>query len=1145
MASILHIWHKRRIRGVGRTISRARCACIALEHLESRALLSADLTVSLGMPKPAYLTYVPGDVISVPVVISNAGDAPAPASSAAPLRVDLRGSADNQYGHADVLATQISLTSPLAAGASVTRTVKVTVPAVPMAQLYLVAAVDTAGTVVESNEANNTTASPPATVAWQFGAVPNRSGKVSLMLTDADGTLVTFKLTGPGTGTITSTSDGYSVALANTTTGSTLKITTKAGDGRFTLHDLVVSGPINQISASTTDFTGDISIAQNAADLTLGSLSGSAIRIGAPAVPSSRPPTCKITFGSAQNVAIFSAIGIASLTAVNWLDTDSTADSLAAPYLSSLKITGRGAVGDFAADLTLTGAPSPSANTLGTTTVAGKIGPSSWLITGKTAKITAGSYDAGFAANITGVLEGLIAKSSLSGQISAQSIAAITAPAITNATILAGANLGADLAVGGVSSAADRFSPGYISSVTVSNAITNSTILAGVHPFDNAFNDLNDVAIGGKASYVKSISAGHIDASSRLDAGLLPATAKIAGVAIPTKTDARFGQNKYVYSSAGVTDANGTVAFTIQGEIHFYRFVDKSTQLPIAGASACLAVDAESFSFGLITLVALGKRVPLQLISLTGTKEPASQLLRASTPIAPTFESPSGPAAADPEAISVDLATDISTKAILDLGTPWLTKQVFYSVPESGREIINSKVGCAASAFVSLAGIGLHGLDNVSHGAVSNYLASLPFATSEVMTPDQYKADLLKDLAVDTAGTRIITTMGKKLDPLAPVATAIDLGAAGVNWGTANMAKKLNMGVRVTTIGGFKFSGLAAIAPWDRAASDGTVLARVPEAADAANGFIELISKTNPGEAYVAALDTNGNADVPVPLGDYWAVGHAGGFSATTVPISASAGNNLLNLVLAHAPVPGFTISPGSTLHVSENGATASFTVRLDAAPTANVTLALASTDASEAKISKTSLTFTPADWATPQTVVVTGINDSIVDGTVACMIITRAAVSADANYSGLDPVDINVLNADNEASPTPVITFDSLVISDSESYTDTDPFSGASFRRYKLTGTATANGPVNTYLYTYPGNSGTLIMNGWTGVRSNNHYRAAGDPASTTFTFSIWTGWRGRSSYPYDYTVEVQAAYWDVEPSLITTQSRTITLTY
>ena len=47
------------------------------------------------------------------------------------------------------------------------------------------------------------------------------------------------------------------------------------------------------------------------------------------------------------------------------------------------------------------------------------------------------------------------------------------------------------------------------------------------------------------------------------------------------------------------------------------------------------------------------------------------------------------------------------------------------------------------------------------------------------------------------------------------------------------------------------------------------------------------------------------------------------------------------------------------------------------------------------------SLTFTTANWNTPQTVTVTGVDDSVDDGNIAYTIVTAAATSADANYNG------------------------------------------------------------------------------------------------------------------------------------------------
>ena len=85
----------------------------------------------------------------------------------------------------------------------------------------------------------------------------------------------------------------------------------------------------------------------------------------------------------------------------------------------------------------------------------------------------------------------------------------------------------------------------------------------------------------------------------------------------------------------------------------------------------------------------------------------------------------------------------------------------------------------------------------------------------------------------------------------------------------------------------------------------------------------------------------------------------------------------------------------------TEAGGTATFTVVLDAQPTADVTVGLSSSDATEGTVLPASLTFTSANWNTAQTVTVTGVNDDIDDGDIAYSIVTAAATSADANYNG------------------------------------------------------------------------------------------------------------------------------------------------
>ncbi len=118
----------------------------------------------------------------------------------------------------------------------------------------------------------------------------------------------------------------------------------------------------------------------------------------------------------------------------------------------------------------------------------------------------------------------------------------------------------------------------------------------------------------------------------------------------------------------------------------------------------------------------------------------------------------------------------------------------------------------------------------------------------------------------------------------------------------------------------------------------------------------------------------------------------------------------------------GITVSTISG-PTTEAGGTATFTVVLDAQPTADVTVGLSSNDATEGTVLPASLTFTSANWNSAQTVTVTGVNDDLDDGDIAFSIVTAAATSADGIYNGINAADVNVTNTDNDASGVTVST--------------------------------------------------------------------------------------------------------------------------
>lgn len=130
--------------------------------------------------------------------------------------------------------------------------------------------------------------------------------------------------------------------------------------------------------------------------------------------------------------------------------------------------------------------------------------------------------------------------------------------------------------------------------------------------------------------------------------------------------------------------------------------------------------------------------------------------------------------------------------------------------------------------------------------------------------------------------------------------------------------------------------------------------------------------------------------------------------------------------------VAGITVTPTSGLMTSETGDSATFTVRLTSQPTANVVIGLTSSTLSEGTVAPAALTFTTANWNTLQTVTVKGVDDAVADGNVAYSIITAAAVSTDANYSGRNAADVAVTNSDNDQANILVNSTVALVTSES-----------------------------------------------------------------------------------------------------------------
>ena len=142
-----------------------------------------------------------------------------------------------------------------------------------------------------------------------------------------------------------------------------------------------------------------------------------------------------------------------------------------------------------------------------------------------------------------------------------------------------------------------------------------------------------------------------------------------------------------------------------------------------------------------------------------------------------------------------------------------------------------------------------------------------------------------------------------------------------------------------------------------------------------------------------------------VAVGAQWHDGTAGTNSGHTRIFTAS------GITIAQT---GTTDGSGNLL-TTEAGSTSTFTVVLDAQPTANVTVTLSGADSTEHSLSSSSLTFTTSNWNTAQTVTVTGVDDSLDDGDITTTL--TATASNTGGYAGTETATTTLKTSDNDAA--------------------------------------------------------------------------------------------------------------------------------
>jgi len=138
------------------------------------------------------------------------------------------------------------------------------------------------------------------------------------------------------------------------------------------------------------------------------------------------------------------------------------------------------------------------------------------------------------------------------------------------------------------------------------------------------------------------------------------------------------------------------------------------------------------------------------------------------------------------------------------------------------------------------------------------------------------------------------------------------------------------------------------------------------------------------------------------------------------------------------------TESDGST-EITEGGATDTYMVVLDALPSADVEIAIASDNQSEIAANigspnqpsrETILTFTPTNWDVPQAVMVSAVDDLAVESRHSSTI-THGVSSIDSNYNSLPVDNLTVTITDNDVMPDEQFSLDIDDNGITEAFTD------------------------------------------------------------------------------------------------------------
>ena len=307
----------------------------------------------------------------------------------------------------------------------------------------------------------------------------------------------------------------------------------------------------------------------------------------------------------------------------------------------------------------------------------------------------------------------------------------------------------------------------------------------------------------------------------------------------------------------------------------------------------------------------------------------------------------------------------------------------------------------ATAQTVTVSGVGA-GEATISHAVAGGDYASVsaPNVAVSVAARGVFVAPTALDVVAGTTQTYAVTLASQPTGPVTVTATSGNTAVAAVSgalvfttadWATAQTVTVTGVGAGGATIshavGGGDYTSVSAPGVAVSVAARGVLVDPTTLSVTAgASGTYTVVLATEP-TGDVTITPSSGDAAVAVVAGVLtfttadWATAQTvtvSGVAAGGATISHAVGGGDYGANSVTAPDVAVSVAARAVLvaptAVSVNvGASGTYTVALATEPTGDVTITPASGDAAVAAVSGV-LTFTPADWATAQTVTVSGV---------------------------------------------------------------------------------------------------------------------------------------------------------------------------